>query len=190
MSELLLIFLAAGLANNVVVDYLLGVSPLMAAAEKIEIAIDMALAVTYVLTVVAFITCLLDLLIISTFQLEAYRLVILVMTVTGTCLLSKKTLSHISPGLSDRTGRFYPLFMLNCTLLGVTLINVQQENGLFGSIFFGLGAGAGFALILLGFTTINARLSGSDLPASFKGLSIQMITLGIISMAFSGFPGL
>ncbi len=187
MIDLLLIFLAACLANNLVTDYLLGVSPIMAAAEKIGIAADMALTVTYVTTVVAFITYLLNTFLISPWQLENYRLIILVMTVAGVCLASKQLLARLSPRLFERAGGFYPLIMMNCTLLGVTLLNIQQETGLFGSIFFGAGAGIGFSLILLAFTGINIRLSVSDLPAPFKGLSIQMITLGIISLAFSGF---
>lgn len=186
MSELVLILVAACLANNLVTDYLLGVSPIVAAAVKIDIAMDMALAVTGVITVVAFVTCLLDTLLISPLQLDNYRLIILVMTVIGVCLLSRRIPGRFFPRLFDRDGRFYPLMMMNCALLGVALINMQQEYGLLGWIFFGAGAGLGFSLVLLGFTAINLRLSVSDLPAPFKGLSIQMITLGIISLAFSG----
>ena len=190
MTEFLLILLAACLANNLVTDHLLGVSPLLAAAQKINIAVDMAIAVTGVTALVAFITCLLDTLFIAPLHLEIYRLLILVMTVVCVCQASRKIPGRYLPRLFDRDGRFSPLLMMNCALLGVTLLNVQQDTGLLGSLFFGAGAGLGFSLVLLGFTAINLRLTATDLPAPFKGLPLQMITLGIISLAFSGLTGL
>ena len=186
MTEFLLILLAACLANNLVTDHLLGVSPLLAAAQKINIAVDMAIAVTGVTALVAFITCLLDTLFIAPLHLEIYRLLILVMTVVCVCQASRIIPGRYLPRLFDRDGRFYPLLMMNCALLGVTLLNVQQDIGLLGSLFFGAGAGLGFSLVLLGFTAINLRLAVTDLPVAFKGLPLQMLTLGIISLAFSG----
>ncbi len=186
MTEFLLILLAACLANNLVTEHLLGVSPLLAAAQKINIAVDMAIAVTGVTALVAFITCLMDTLFIAPLHLEIYRLLILVMTVVCVCQASRIIPGRYLPRLFDRDGRFYPLLMMNCALLGVTLLNVQQDIGLLGSLFFGAGAGLGFSLVLLGFTAINLRLTVTDLPAPFKGLPLQMVTLGIISLAFSG----
>ena len=186
MTEFLLILLAACLANNLVTEHLLGVSPLLAAAQKINIAVDMAIAVTGVTALVAFITCLLDTLFIAPLHLEIYRLLILVMTVVCVCQASRIIPGRYLPRLFDRDGRFYPLLMMNCALLGVTLLSVQQDIGLLGSLFFGAGAGLGFSLVLLGFTAINLRLTVTDLPAPFKGLPLQMVTLGIISLAFSG----
>ena len=186
MTEFFLILLAACLANNLVTDHLLGVSPLLAAAQKINIAVDMAIAVTGVTTLVAFITCLLDTLFITPLHLENYRLLILVMTVVCVCQASRTIPGRYLPRLFDRDGRFYPLLLMNCALLGVTLLNVEQDISPLGALFFGAGAGLGFSLVLLGFTAINLRQSVSDLPAPFKGLPLQMVTLGIISLAFSG----
>ena len=190
MTEFFLILLAACLANNLVTDHLLGVSPLLAAAQKIDIAVDMALAVTGITTLVAFISCLLDTLFITPLHLENYRLLIMIMTVVCVCQLSRKIPGRYFPRLFDRDGRFYPLLLMNCALLGVILLNAQQGISLLGALFFGAGAGLGFSLVLLGFTAINLRQSVSDLPAPFKGLPLQMVTLGIISLAFSGFTGL
>ncbi len=190
MAELFLIFLGAGFVNNIIVDHLLGVSPVLAATEKLEIAIDMSIAMTYVLITVALATYSLEVLIISRYQLESFALLFLVLTILVTGLLSERLLAKFSPRLFHRTGQFYPLFMLNCTLLGATLINIQSENGMAGSLLYGLGAGVGFSIILLSFTAIHSRLLVSDLPLPFRGLSIQLITLGLTSMAFSGFTGL
>ena len=190
MTELFLILLAACLANNLVTDHLLGVSPMLAAAQKVSIAVDMALAVTCITAVVAFVTCLLEAWFINPLGLENYRLLILVMTVVCVCQACRALPGRYLPRLFDQDGRFYPLLLLNCALLGVTLLSVQQGSGLLGSLFFGAGAGLGFSLVLLGFTAINLRLVVSDLPAPFKGLPLQMVTLGIISLAFSGFTGM
>lgn len=190
MTEFFLILLAACLANNLVTDHLLGVSPMLAAAQKIDIAADMALAVTCVTAVVAFVTCLLDTLFIIPMHLENYRLLILVMTIVCICQASRAFPGRYFPRLFDRDGRFYPLLLMNCALLGVTLLRAQQDLGPLGSLIFGAGAGLGFSLVLLGFTAINLRLSVTDLPAPFKGLPLQMVTLGIISLAFSGFTGM
>ncbi len=190
MTELSFIFLAACLANNLVTDHLLGVSPMLAAAQKIDIAVDMALAVTGITTLVAFISCLLDTLFITPLHLENYRLIIMVMTVVCVCQLSRKIPGGYFPRLFDRDGRFYPLLLMNCALLGVILLNAQQGISLLGALFFGAGAGLGFSLVLLSFSAINQRLIVTDLPAPFKGLPLQMVTLGIISLAFSGFTSL
>ena len=190
MTEFFLILLAACLANNLVTDHLLGVSPMLAAAQKIDIAADMALAVTCVTAAIAFVTCLLDTLFIIPMHLENYRLLILVMTIVCTCEVSSAFPGRYFPRLFDRDGRFYPLLLVNCALLGVTLLRVQQDLGPLGSLIFGAGAGLGFSLVLLGFTAINLRLSVTDLPVPFKGLPLQMVSLGIISLAFSGFTGM
>lgn len=190
MTEFFLILLAACLANNLVTDHLLGVSPMLAAAQKVDVAVDMAVAVTGISAVVAFVTCLLEAWFINLLGLENYRLLILVMTVVCVCQASRALPGRYFPRLFDRDGRFYPLLLMNCALLGVTLLRAQQDVGPLGSLFFGAGAGLGFSLVLLGFTAINLRLSVTDLPVPFKGLPLQMVTLGIISLAFSGFTGM
>ena len=109
MTEFFLILLAACLANNLVTDHLLGVSPLLAAAQKINIAVDMAIAVTGVTTLVAFITCLLDTLLITTLHLENYRLLILIMTVVGACqVIPQKFRAGFSPACLTGTAGSIP----------------------------------------------------------------------------------
>ena len=188
MTELVLILLAAALANNLVTDHLLGASPMLAAAQRLDVAFDMATAVTGVTIAVALATWLLDNLLITPLHLEHYRLLILVMTVAGTGQALRKMPGRYSPRLFDRDGRFYPLLLLNCMLLGVMLLGAQQDAGLPGALAYGAGAGLGYALVLLGFTAINLRLEVTDLPVPVRGLPLQVITLGIISLAFTAIP--
>lgn len=190
MSELLLIFLAAGLANNLVTDHLLGAGPALVGAQRLDIALDMAFAVTGVTALIAVITWLLERLLIVPLHLEDYRLLILVVSVIGICQAARSAPGSYFPRLFDRDGRFYPLLLMNCLLLGVMLLGVQQQTGLFGALVSGAGAGLGYSLVLLGFTAINLRLAVTDLPAPFRGLPVQMITLGFVSLAFSAFTGM
>lgn len=185
MTELILILLAATLANNLVTDHLLGTSPMLAAAQRLDVAFDMATAVTGITTAVAFATWLLDNLVITPLNLENYRLLILVMTVAGASQALRTLPGRYSPRLFDRDGRFYPLLLLNCTLLGVMLLGAQQDTGPLGALGYGAGAGLGYSLVLLGFTAINLRLEATDLPAPVKGLPLQVITLGVISLSFT-----
>ena len=185
MAEITLIFLAACLANNLVTDHLLGASPMLAAAQRLDVAFDMARSVIGITIVVAFATWLVDNLLITPLNLENYRLLILVMTVLGVCQAARTLPARYCPRLFDRDGRFYPLLLMNCALLGVMLLGAQQDTGPLGALAYGAGAGLGYSLVLLGFTAINLRLAVTDLPAPVKGLPLQMITLGLISLSFT-----
>lgn len=185
MPEFILILLAAALANNLVTDHLLGAGPMLAAAQRLDVAIDMAAAVTGITVVAAIVTWLLDKLLIAPLSLENYRLLILVMAVLGVSRALRTLPCRYCPRLFDRDGRFYPLLLLNCMLLGVMLLGAQQDAGPLGALAYGAGAGLGYSLVLLGFTAINLRLEVTDLPAPFKGLPLQLITLGLISLAFT-----
>ena len=185
MSEFILILLAASLANNLVTDHLLGASPMLAAAQRLDVAFDMARVVFGITSVVAFATWLLDNLLITPLSLENYRLLMLVMTVVSVCQAARAMPGKYCPRLFDRDGRFYPLLLMNCALLGVMLLGSQQDTGPLGALAYGAGTGLGYSLVLLGFTAINLRLAVTDLPAPIKGLPLQMITLGLISLAFT-----
>ena len=150
----------------------------------------MAFAVTGITALIAVITWLLERLLIVPLHLEDYRLLILVVSVIGICQAARSAPGNYFPRLFDRDGRFYPLLLMNCLLLGVMLLGVQQQTGLFGALVSGAGAGLGYSLVLLGFTAINLRLAVTDLPAPFRGLPVQMITLGFVSLAFSAFTGM
>ena len=190
MTELLLILLSACLANNLVTDHLLGTAPALASAQRIDIALDMAFAVTGITILVAGIAWLLEHLFITPLHLENYRLLILVMSVAGACQAARLAPGRYFPRLFDRDGRFYPLLLMNCLPLGVMLLAAPRQVGLFGALAYGAGAGVGYSLVLLGFTAINLRLAVTDLPTPFKGLPVQMITLGLVSLAFSTFTGM
>ena len=187
MTEFIPVLLAACLASNLVTDHLLGAGPVLAAAQRLDVAFDMATAVTGITTVVALTTWLLDNLLITPLDLENYRLLFLVMALLGVSQVPWKIPGRYSRRLFDRDGRFYPLLLMNCTLLGVMLLGAQQDGGPLVALAHGAGAGLGYSLVLLGFTATNLRLAVTDIPAPVRGLPLQLITLGLVSLAFTAF---
>ncbi len=188
MTEPALVFLAACLVNNLVADHLLGIGPL-AAAEKMEIAAAMALIVCAALPLSVVVAWLLETWLLSPLHLTDYRLLLLVMTAAGACAMAARLLRRLAPRLFERGVGRYPLLLVNCALPGAALLNLGQGRGLLTSLAFGVGAGAGFSLVLLMFTAITGRLSAGDVPVPFRGLPLQLVILGIIALAFSGFVG-
>jgi len=190
MSDLTVIFIGACLVNNLILDYLLGIGPALAVARKIDVAIGMSISMMLVLTITALISYPVKHYLLIPMELEYLQLVILVAITTLVILSAEQCLRRISPGLHEQVSLFIPLTILNTAVLGIALLNIQQTHGLTGSLFFGLGSGTGFGLVLVMLAALEDQLSSADIPRPFQGLSILLITLGIISMAFMGFTGL
>ena len=176
MTEYLLILISAVLVNNFVLVQFLGLCPFMGVSNKVETALGMSLATTFVLTlssVLAYLTW-------------AYILVIAV-AVQFTEMFVKKA----SPLLYRVLGVFLPLITSNCAVLGVALLNVRQSDATFmSSLTYGLGAALGFSLVLILFAAMRERIAVADVPEAFRGPSIGLITAGLMSLAFMGFSGL
>ena len=190
MTELFLVFIAACLANNLILDHLLGVSPVFAVSRTIETAIGMSMAMLIVLPLTTLSCYALELLILSPLNLEFLRLIAFVITVTLVTFSVEKILKRIRPALHDKISVFIPLLLMNTSLVGVALLDIQQQNGVIVSLLFGMGTALGFGIIVLIFTALRQRIVVADVPIPFQGVSILLMTLGIISMAFMGFIGI
>ncbi|MGI9229246.1 MAG: Rnf-Nqr domain containing protein [Gammaproteobacteria bacterium] len=184
------ILIAAALLNNIALQHLLGLSPLLAVTRRLRIAIGLAGVVIYLAPLCGGIAFGLDELLLVLPGLEHFRYLLLLLCVFALIQLSDKPIRAIAPALAESALRFKGLLTMNSLLLATALLSLEQDAGLPGALLFGLGTGLGFALVLLAFTAIDARLQVAELPAPLKGLSIQLITLGIISLAFLGFAGL
>jgi electron transport complex protein RnfA len=132
----------------------------------------------------------LELLILSPLNLEFLRLIAFVITVTLVTFSVEKILKRIRPALHDKISVFIPLLLMNTSLVGVALLDIQQQNGVIVSLLFGMGTALGFGIIVLIFTALRQRIVVADVPIPFQGVSILLMTLGIISMAFMGFIGI
>lgn len=190
MTEYLLILVSTILVNNFVLVQFLGLCPFMGVSGKLETAIGMSMATTFVLTLSSVcsylvITYLLEPLGLVYLKTISFILVIAVM-VQFTEMVVRKT----SPVLYRVLGIFLPLITTNCAVLGVALLNVKKDNDFASSLIYGFGAALGFSLVLILFSAMRERINVADVPVPFKGAAIGMVTAGLTSLAFLGFTGL
>ena len=190
MPDAFYILLTTIFVNNFVTVQFLGLCPFMGASQRLETAIGMGAATTFVLTTACAVSYLVDSYLLIPFDLAFLRIIIFIVVIASLVQLAEIVMRATQPMLHKALGIFVPLITTNCAVLGVALLNVRQEHDFTNSIFYGFGAAAGFSLLLLLFATIREKLKVEDIPAPFRGAAINMITAGILSLAFMGFTGL
>lgn len=190
MSNLFLIFIGAALINNFVLVRFLGLCPFMGVSGKLQSAVGMGLATTFVLTLSAILSYLIHSYLLQPLGLEYLKTLSFILVIAVTVQITEMVLHKSSPVLYQVLGIYLPLITTNCAVLGVALLNVQEQHNLLESAIFGLGASVGFTLVLVLFSAIRERLDMADIPDSFKGVPITLITAGIMSLAFMGFSGM
>lgn len=187
MENIFLVLISSALVNNIVVGHVIGTDPALVSVQRREVAYGISCIMLALLPLTTVITSAATQFILVPLQLQylqTFVFVLLIITVIY-CLRAWPT-----PVFKYLIEIFLPLSGVNATILGTVLLNQQQGHHLFSSFIFGLGTAIGFALMLTLLTAINQRLEMADIPASFKGTSITLITLGLISMAFLGLSGL
>jgi electron transport complex protein RnfA len=190
MSELFFIFISAVFVNNFVLVKFLGLCPFMGVSGKYQSALGMGLATTFVLTLSSIISYFIHNYLLLPLELEYLKTLSFILVIAITVQVTELVLHKTSPLLYQVLGLFLPLITTNCAVLGVALLNIQQQNNLIQSAVFGLAASVGFTLVLVLFSAIRERLEMADVPESFKGTPIALITAGIMSIAFMGFGGM
>jgi electron transport complex protein RnfA len=190
MSEIVVILIGTILVNNFVLTRFLGLCPFMGVSRNIEAAAGMSLATAFVLTLSSATAYLLHTYLLEPLDLEYLRTLSFILVIAGSVQFTEIMVRRLSPLLDQVLGIFIPLIATNCAVLGVALINVQQSNNFLESVFFGLGAAGGFALVLVLFASIRERLDAADIPVPFRGTAIALMTAGIMSLAFMGFAGM
>lgn len=190
MSEIIVILIGTILVNNFVLTRFLGLCPFMGVSRNLEAATGMSLATGFVLTLSSATAYLLHQYVLVPLGLEYLRTLSFILVIAGSVQFTEIMVRRLSPLLDQVLGIFIPLIATNCAVLGVALLNVQQAGSFVESLFFGLGAAAGFALVLVLFSAIRERLEAADVPAPFRGTAIALMTAGIMSLAFMGFAGM
>ena len=190
MSEIIAILVATVLVNNFVLTRFLGLCPFMGVSRNLEAAAGMSLATAFVLTLSSASAYLLHTYVLVPLELEYLRTVSFILVIAASVQFTEIMVRRLSPLLEQVLGIYIPLIATNCAVLGVALINVQQSNNFVESVFFGLGAAGGFALVLVLFAAIRERIEAADVPAPFRGTAIALMTAGIMSLAFMGFVGM
>ncbi len=190
MSDYLLLLLGTALVNNVVLVKFLGLCPFMGVSNKLDSALGMGLATTFVLTLAAVASWLLEHLLLAPLHIEFLRILAFILVIAAVVQFTELVMRKTSPVLYQILGVFLPLITTNCAVLGVALLNVQQQHSFIQSMLFGFGSAAGFTLVMVIFAGLRERLTLMAVPRLFAGSPIAFITAGILSLAFMGFAGL
>ncbi|HAO26059.1 MULTISPECIES: electron transport complex subunit RsxA [unclassified Methylophaga] len=190
MADYALILISTILVNNIVLVKFLGLCPFMGVSRKLETAMGMALATTFVLTLSSISSYLINEYLLSPLGLEFLRTISFIFVIAVVVQFTEMVVHKTSPLLYQVLGIFLPLITTNCAVLGVALLNVQEKHGFLESALYGFGAAVGFSMVLIIFAGMRERLAAADVPVPFQGAAIGLITAGLMSMAFMGFAGL
>jgi len=190
MVEYFLLLIGTVLVNNFVLVKFLGLCPFMGVSSKLESAIGMSMATTFVLTIASLCSFLVNEYLLVPLGIEYLRTLSFILVIAVVVQFTEMVVRSTSPALYRMLGIFLPLITTNCAVLGVALINTNEQHNFIDSIIYGFGAALGFSLVLIFFSAMRERIAAADVPAPFKGASIAMITAGLMSLAFSGFTGL
>tara|TARA_B100000780_G_scaffold221478_1_gene160553 strand:- start:318 stop:815 length:498 start_codon:yes stop_codon:yes gene_type:complete len=162
----------------------------MGVSRKLETAIGMGLATTFVLTLSSITSYLVNEFLLAPLGIEFLRTISFIFVIAVVVQFTELVVHKTSPMLYQVLGIFLPLITTNCAVLGVALLNVQQENDFIESALYGFGAAVGFSAVLIIFAAMRERIAVADVPSPFQGAAIGLITAGLMSMAFMGFTGL
>ena len=181
--------------NNYVLSQILGLCPFLGVSKKLDSALGMGLAVTFVMTIASFITFIFYKYILLPFDIVYLKTISFILIIAVLVQFVEMIIEKISPVLYNSLGIFLPLITTNCAILGAALLNVNtgfitSEFGLIKSVVQGFGGGVGFTLAILIMAGIRERLELADIPENLRGLPITFITAGLLALAFLGFAGM
>ena len=190
MADYLLIIVGTVWVNNFVLSHFLGLCPFMGVSRKLETAMGMGLATTFVLTLSSVTSYLVNNYLLDPFHLEYLRTISFILVIAAIVGFTEMVIRKTSPILYNVLGIYLPLITTNCAVLGVALLNVQESHDFIESALYGMGAAVGFTLVLVLFAAIRERIAAADVPVTFQGNAIGLITAGLMALAFMGFSGL
>jgi electron transport complex protein RnfA len=189
-ASLFVIIVSAILVNNFVLSRFLGICPFLGVSKKVDTALGMGLAVTFVMTMAGIITYFVNELILVPFNIEYLQTIAFILVIASLVQFVEIVLQKVSPALYQALGVFLPLITTNCAVLGLALLNIQFEFNLLQVVAHSIGAALGFTLAIVLFAGIREKLEISDVPKPFKGFPIALISASLMAMAFLGFTGL
>lgn len=190
MTEFFLLLVSTVLVNNFVLVKFLGLCPFMGVSSKLETAIGMSMATTFVLTLASVSSYLVETYLLAPLGIGYLRTLAFILVIAVVVQFTEMVVHKTSPTLYRLLGIFLPLITTNCAVLGVALLNLTEQHTLIESLIYGFGAALGFSLVLILFAAMRERLAAADVPVAFRGASVAMITAGLMSLAFMGFSGL
>ena len=190
MKTLLLIAVGSALVNNVVLSQFLGLCPFLGVSKKIKTASGMGAAVIFVITVSSFLAALIYKYVLVALDLTYLNTIVFILVIAALVQFVEMVLKKFSPSLYQALGAYLPLITTNCAVLGVALTNVSKNYDIGTSVVNGLGTSVGFTIAIVILAGIRERNEYNDVPKSFRGMPITLITAGLMAIAFLGFSGI
>ena len=187
--EYILIFISAIFVNNIVLSQFLGICPFLGVSKKVDTAMGMGAAVAFVLTLATIVTFLLQHYILVPMHIEYLQTISFILVIAPLVQMVEIILKKISPSLYQALGIFLPLITTNCAVLGVAILVIQKDFSLIESVVYAFSTAIGFALALIVFAGLREQLALTNVPKGMRGMSIVLITAGLLSLAFMGFSG-
>ena len=192
----ILIFITAVFVNNIVLSQFLGICPFLGVSKKVDSALGMGAAVAFVLTLATIVTYLIQIYVLNAFRLEYLQTIAFILVIAALVQMVEIILKKTAPALYQALGVFLPLITTNCCILGVAILVANGtyatqglEPNLLTGVVFAISTAIGFALALVVFAGIREQLSMMDIPKGMQGMSIALVTAGLLAMAFMGFSG-
>ena len=190
MKELILLIISAAIVNNVVLSQFLGLCPFLGVSKKVETAGGMGAAVIFVITIASLVTSLIYKFILATLGLTYLQTIVFILVIAALVQFVEMFLKKSMPALYESLGVYLPLITTNCAVLGVALNSVQYGYDILQSVVYGFGISVGFTIAIVILAGIREKMEYNDIPESWQGMPIVMVTAGLMSIAFFGFSGI
>ena len=188
--EYFAIIIGAIFVNNVVLAQFLGICPFLGVSSKVETSLGMGAAVTFVMGLSSIVVWLINNYILVPLGITYMQTIVFILVIAALVQMVEIMLKKVSPSLYQALGIFLPLITTNCAVLGVALLMVQKNMGLLEGFVYSVSTALGFALALVIFAGLRERIEFEEVPKSFRGVPIALITASLLAMAFMGFAGL
>ena len=188
--KLLSITLGAILTNNFIFSQFLGCCPFLGVSKKVDTAVGMGVAVTFVMGLASAVCFVVNKFILIPLDLAYMQTVAFILVIASLVQFIEMFLQKAMPSLYTALGVYLPLITTNCAVLGVVLLNVQNNYNFIESVMYGITGGLGFLLAIVLFASIRERLVFADYPKNWEGFPIALVTAGLMALAFMGFSGL
>lgn len=190
MKELILLIISAAIVNNVVLSQFLGLCPFLGVSKKVKTAGGMGAAVIFVITIASLVTSLIYKFILATLGLTYLQTIVFILVIAALVQFVEMFLKKSMPALYESLGVYLPLITTNCAVLGVALNSVQYGYNILQSVVYGFGISVGFTIAIVILAGIREKMEYNDIPESWQGMPIVMVTAGLMSIAFFGFSGI
>lgn len=187
--EYLLIFISAIFVNNIVLSQFLGICPFLGVSKKIDTALGMGAAVTFVLTLATIVTYLVQKWVLDPFGIQYLQTIAFILVIAALVQMVEIIMKKVSPALYQALGIFLPLITTNCAVLGVAILVIQKDYNLLQSVVYAFSTALGFGLALTVFAGMREQLALVNIPRGMRGMAIVLVTAGLLSLAFMGFSG-